>query len=202
MKKVVLMTLALLTFGLMSAQNDSKIELPKESHRGFAQGDMFISGSVGYSSVSNPDHSKENRFNISPRFGYFVNDFFAVGGRLGYVSDVQKDADGHKYADNSTFTIGAFGRYYLLPGSKFSPFAELAIGFGTTKNINDYKNTGINAAFSPGLSYFLGHHFALEASFGVLSYNTVSPKRSSGSTDEFKIGIDLEDINFGIIYKF
>src|SRR5699024_3899063 len=109
---------------------------------------------------------------------------------------------GRKTDENTTLAIGIFGRYYLLPGSKFSIFGELGVGFGATRNMNHACTNGVNATFAHGLSYFLGHHFALEASFGIFSYETVSTDGSNGSTDSFDVGIDLEHINFGIIYKF
>lgn len=195
MKKLVMLMAAMATIGFMNAQDVDQ--------DGFAEGDMFVSGMVGYSSVSYPDDSKRNSFNITPRYGYFLTDFVAIGGRAGFASRNEKNSQGDKITDNSTFTVGVFGRYYLLPASKFSIFGELGVGFGTTENIRDDRTNGVNAAFTPGLSYFVGQHFALEASFGMLSYNTVKPGGdSSGSTDSFEVGIDLENINFGIIYKF
>lgn len=196
MKKITLILFAIFAFSMTANAQESN------DHNGFSNGDMFVSGTIGYSSESAPDNSKIHEFRVSPRIGYFLTDFFAVGGELGYAYSNAKQPDGSTSAENSTYTIGVFGRYYLLPGSKFSIFGELGLGFGATKNIrNDWTN-GVNAAFSPGISYFLGEHFALEASFGVLSYNSVSPEGSNGSTDSFNIGIDLENINFGIIYKF
>lgn len=194
MKRFVIAVLILFCFNLSQAQEND--------HKRFGTGDMFASGLIGYHSVSNPDHSKEKKFEFVPRFGYFINDFFAVGGRLGYTYNVVKTSDNTKIAENSTFTIGVFGRYYLLPGSKFAPFAELGVGFGSTQNIDHKHTNGVNAALAPGISYFLNQHFALEATFGVLSYNTVKPDGDNGSTDSFDVGLDLEHINFGIIYKF
>ncbi len=194
MKKIPVLLLTLMMFGLMKAQD--------ADHIGFKEKDMFVSGLIGYHSVSKPNDSKVQKFSLIPRFGYFVNDFVAVGGRLGYNYGTTKDPDGNKIEENNTFTIGIFGRYYLLPGSKFSPFGEIGVGYGTTSDINDHTVNGINAAFAPGLSYFISRHFALEATFGILSYNTVEPKSGNGSTDSFDVGLDLEHINFGIIYKF
>ena len=171
-------------------------------HNGFKKGDQFISGLVGYNSISQPDKSKERTFKVSPRYGYFLNDFIAVGGRLGYTYNIEKNRAGEATSKNISYAVEGFGRYYLLPGSQFSVFGELAVGFGQNRNIIGDWTNGINAGFSPGLSYFLGQHFALEATFGVISYNTVNPRGVSGTTDNFQVGIDLENINFGIIYKF
>lgn len=174
----------------------------KKDHNGFMKGDKYISGLIGFNSISNANGSKETTFKVSPRFGYFINDFVAVGGRLGYNQSQSKANSGTKLSDNTTLTAEIFGRYYLLPGSKFSVFGELGVGFGSTRNISKEWTNGINADFSPGLSYFVGQHFALEAIFGILAYHTVSPGGNSGSTDSFSVGLDLENIHFGIIYKF
>lgn len=193
MKKPVLILFAIFFVSIMHAQKEKN---------GFSKGDKFISGSIGYSTVSNPDDSKEKDFNVSPRFGYFLNDFLAVGTKLGYSFTKMKDSEGNKMADNNSILVNAFGRYYLLPGSKFSVFGELHLGFGSTKDISGTWHNGVNVGFSPGLSYFIAEHFALEAGFGILSYNTVNAASGNGSTDSFDVGLNLEDIHLGIIFKF
>lgn len=196
MKKLIALGIALLTFGIGIAQEKNK------DHKGFRGGDMFVSGSVGFNSIKHSDDSKEKKFNFNPRYGYFLNDFFAVGGRLGFVYADKNNRDHTKIKEDYTYSFDVFGRYYLLPGSKFSVFGELDLGFGWTRNMEHHWTNGVNATISPGLSYFLGEHFALEAIFGILSYNTVSHGGKSGSTHDFEVGLDMGNINFGIIYKF
>lgn len=197
MKKTLTLLAAIMFFSGLIAQENFD-----EGHNGFAKGDKFISGLISYGSVSHSDDSKEKNFNVSPRLGFFLNDFIAVGGRLGFAWYQKKLVSGDRVSENSTFTAGAFGRYYLLPGSRFSVFGELGLGFGSTKNMNGKWTNGVNVGFLPGLSYFIGQHFAFEASIGILSYNTVNSGNRSGSTDSFDVGINLEDIQFGVIYKF
>ena len=197
MKKLILSLAALASFTFASAQ-----EQEVETY-GFNEGDMFVSGSFGIGSTKFPDDSKENTFNISPRFGYFLNDFIAVGAQAGYSKQKEENANGDDVVDNSTFTIGAFGRYYLMPAQKFSFFGELGLGYGTTEDINDNKVNGVNIDVSPGLSYFVSKHFALEATFGILGYNSVKKDESGAeSTDSFDFGLNMDDINLGLIYKF
>jgi len=197
MKKIILSLAALASFTFASAQ-----EQEVETY-GFNEGDMFVSGSFGIGSTKFPDDSKENTFNISPRFGYFLNDFIAVGAQAGYSKQKEENANGDDVVDNSTFTIGAFGRYYLMPAQKFSFFGELGLGYGTTEDINDNKVNGVNIDVSPGLSYFVSKHFALEATFGILGYNSVKPDNDGAeSTDSFDFGLNMDDINLGLIYKF
>lgn len=187
--------IALFSFESVTAQKST-------DHNGFKKGDQFVSGLIGYSSVSHADKSKERTFKVSPRYGYFLNDFIAVGGRLGYSYSINKNRLNETTSKNYSYVAEAFGRYYLLPGSQFSVFGEVGLGFGSSRNLEGQWTNGINAGFSPGLSYFVGQHFALEATFGVLSYNTVNDKDQKSTTDSFKVGLDLENINFGIIYKF
>jgi len=197
MKKLILSLAALASFTFASAQ-----EQEVETY-GFNEGDMFVSGSFGIGSTKFPDDSKENTFNISPRFGYFLNDFIAIGAQAGYSKQKEENANGDDVVDNSTFTIGAFGRYYLMPAQKFSFFGELGLGYGTTEDINDNKVNGVNIDVSPGLSYFVSKHFALEATFGILGYNSVKKDESGAeSTDSFDFGLNMDDINLGLIYKF
>ncbi len=197
MKKLILSLAAVASFTFASAQ-----EQEVETY-GFNEGDMFVSGSFGIGSTKFPDDSKENTFNISPRFGYFLNDFIAVGAQAGYSKQKEENANGDDVVDNSTFTIGAFGRYYLMPAQKFSFFGELGLGYGTTEDIDDNKVNGVNIAVAPGLSYFVSKHFALEATFGILGYNSVKKDESGAeSTDSFDFGLNMDDINLGLIYKF
>lgn len=197
MKKLILSLAAVASFTFASAQ-----EQEVETY-GFNEGDMFVSGSFGIGSTKFPDDSKENTFNISPRFGYFLNDFIAVGAQAGYSKQKEENANGDDVVDNSTFTIGAFGRYYLMPAQKFSFFGELGLGYGTTEDINDNKVNGVNIEVAPGLSYFVSKHFALEATFGILGYNSVKKDESGAeSTDSFDFGLNMDDINLGLIYKF
>jgi len=197
MKKLILSLVALTSFTFASAQ-----EQEVETY-GFNEGDMFISGSFGIGTTTYPDDSKENTFNITPRFGYFVNDFIALGAQAGYSKQKAENPDGDDVVDNSTFTIGVFGRYYLMPAQKFTFFGELGLGYGSTKDIDDNKINGINVGVAPGLSYFVSKHFALEATFGILGYNSVKPDADGAeSTDSFQFGLDMDDINLGLIYKF
>lgn len=185
---------------LFAVQSGSAQE--SNDHNGFKKGDQFVSGLVGYSSTSYANKSKEKSIKVSPRYGYFLTDFLAVGGRLGYNYNIQKSREKVTTSKSQSYVAELFARYYLLPGSKFSAFGEIAAGYGALRDLQGDWNNGINAGFTPGISYFVGQHFALEATFGVLSYNSASTHGESGSTDTFKVGLNMENINFGIIYKF
>ena len=198
MKKVILSVAAVFAFGFANAQETVS--------EGFTNGDVFISGAVGFESSKTGD-VKTNVFEVAPSVGFFVTPNIAVGGRVGFTSQKEEDVFETK---TNTFTIEAFGRYYATPAAKFSFFGELAVNYGTSKiegetPLGDFesKSDGFGVQVAPGVSYFLSKNIAIEAKWGVLGYNTVKPDADGAeSTDTFEFGLNLRDINFGIVYKF
>ncbi|GGZ52226.1 MULTISPECIES: outer membrane beta-barrel protein [Mesonia] len=196
MKKFILSLFAFAAFTVAQAQEETE-------NFGFNEGDMFISGSVGFGTTKLPDDSKQNQFNVIPRFGYFISEKIAVGAEIGYSKQKAEDSSGNDILDNSTFNIGVFGRYYFLSDQKFNLFGQLGLGYGHTKDIADNKVNGINADIMPGINYFISEHFALEATFGILGYSSAKPDIDGAeSTDSFNVGLNMDDINLGLIYKF
>jgi len=206
MKKIIFAAAALFAFGFANAQ-DAKEE--SAGGMGFANGDIFITGSVGFGSQTTGD-AKENTFDVSPSVGFFVSDNIAIGARLGYMSTkTNSGLPGEDDATANTFSIGAFGRYYATPASQFSMFVELGANYhSTTTNSGapgeeDAKNNGFGIALSPGVSYFMSENWALEASIAALSYNTDKPDFDGAeSTNTFGLNVNLTNINLGLIYKF
>lgn len=198
MKKLLLASTVAL-FGLVHAQENE----PK----GFVKGDTFITGAVGYSNQTEGT-AKNNTFAIAPSVGYFVSPNIAVGARVGYMNDKSTDVMYENKVD--TFSVGAFGRYYWSPASKFSIFGELNADYATAKNTttianvsSDSKADGFSFGFAPGVNYFVSKNFALEAMVGVANYSTVKPDVAGAeSTDGFNIGLDLNNISLGLVYKF
>lgn len=201
MKKILLSAIAVMAFGFANAQ--------EASTTGFAEGDLFMSGSFGYSSTKTGD-VKSNEFSIAPRVGYFVTNNIAVGGQLGYVSGTDTEVDGMGGTfdvDTNVFTVGAFGRYYFTPARNFSFFGHLGFDYATAKTETEgvdgeVKADGFQIALAPGISYFVSEHIALEATFGNLGYNTYEVDGAEDSTDSFELSADLTNITFGILYKF
>lgn len=192
MRKVILVA-ALAVLGLSANAQEA------DNNGGFAKDDLFISGSVGYSSESTGD-IKNNQFEITPRLGYFVSENIAVGLQLGYQSVKDETPTGD--TESSTFNVGAFGRYYFMPASKFSLFGQLGVDYMST-DYDAYKESGFGVALAPGISYFVSNNFALEATFGILGYQTVEPDVDGAeATNTFDFGVNMNDINFGIVYKF
>jgi outer membrane protein W len=208
MKKIILSALALFAFGFANAQDTKEAT----GGKGFTNGDVYVSGAVGFSSQKTGDF-KNNSFTIAPSVGFFVTDNISIGGRIGYTSatgdqDVTGDGDIFE-VKTSTIEVGAFGRYYTTPSSDFSFFGELGVAYMSQKSEltdvdgSDSTTNGFGIALSPGVSYFISSNFALEASIGALSYTSVKPDADGAeSTNTFGLNVDLTNINLGLVYKF
>lgn len=204
MKKLLLTAAAVFAFGFANAQ--------ESNGEGFGKGSMFLSGTVNYSSQKTDD-LKVNEFTVAPKFGYFVSENIALGLGLG-LANGKVNSDGDTVAENKTTSFGAFGRYYIKT-AKFAPFAELNVNYATTSTEytefmgeltpfgdgTDINTLSVNVA--PGFNYFISNNFALEASVGILGYSSAKPDVDNAeSTNKFNIGLNLSNVNFGIVYKF
>lgn len=199
MKKIILSAAALFAFGFANAQDATNA-----GGKGFANGDIFISGAVGINSESTGD-IKENAFTIAPSVGFFVSDNIAVGGRIGYTS-LKSEEPGVDDITESELAIGAFGRYYATPASDFSLFAELGVEYASAKveqGPAELTVNGFGVALAPGISYFVGSNWAIEASIAALSYSSVKPDVDGAeATNNFGLNVDFSNIRFGVVYKF
>ncbi len=215
MKKIIFTAAAIFAFGIANAQDKKE-----STGEGFAKGNVFIMGSAGFSTESTGDFSN-NSFSFSPRVGFFVTNNIAVGLAIGFDGSKQEDIVGGGFTtteDTRTdFSIGAFGRYYFNPASKFSVFGELGFNVLSRKDENSSSNGGItvssetksngfNVAAAPGISYFVSDSFALEAKWGLLQYETTEPDAPAGftaqSTDTFSLGLNFDALSIGLLYKF
>ena len=201
MKKLLIVG-AVALFASMNAQETETV--------GFAKGNTFITGAVGFNSETEGDY-KNNTFTVAPSVGYFVSPNIAVGARVGFTSGKESDKIATVTVEEKSnlFTAGLFGRYYWMPASKFSIFAELGADYrnssfdsgvaGSSKS----KSNGFGVAVAPGINYFVSSNFALEAKVGVAGYNSDKPDFAGAeSQDNFNIGLDLNDVTLGLVYKF
>ncbi len=203
MKKIFLLAVAIITFGFANAQDTGS---------GFSKGDLFITGAVGVGSQKTGDQ-KLSSLEFSPKAGYFISNNIALGLALGLNSTKDDNGVNTLVKVNRT-SFGAFGRYYFTPGSQFSVFGQLGFDISSTKNKrevttgpittpNETKSNGFGVALAPGVSYFVSKHFALEATWGILNFNSNKPDApGADATTTVNFGLNLQAINFGLLYKF
>ncbi len=204
MKTKFSVILALFAFCFANAQQD-QVDAEMNSAKGvtFEKGDMFLEGSIKISTGGDADY-----YGFSPKFGYLLNDKFAVGAKLNYSSNKIEATD----EKTNVFGVGAFARYYFLELDKkrFKTYAEVGLGYGRNKyespTVSDTSNS-ITADLNVGLNYFVTKNIAVTFVLAnVLAYNSVSPENGP-SSDTFQLNINLfENIfdqpQFGLLYRF
>ncbi|WP_452596471.1 outer membrane beta-barrel protein [Pontimicrobium sp. MEBiC01747] len=196
MKKLLLLA-AVAVFGLTSvnAQEETKTG-------GFAKGDLYASGTVGYNSFSQGDVDS-NELTFAPSVGYFVSDNIAVelGVTVGSGEDTAK-------TKTNTFGGSLGATYFFTPADQFSFTLGAGVAYNSTKveldgATNDTKVNAFAVAVAPGVNYFVSNCFALRASIGALSYTSAKADVDGAeAANNFGLNLDLSDINFGITYKF
>ncbi|MDP5198194.1 outer membrane beta-barrel protein [Flavobacterium sp. DG2-3] len=205
MKTKLSVIVALFTFCFANAQQD-QVDSEMNSAKGvtFEKGDMFLEGSIKISTGGENDY-----YGFSPKFGYLLNDKFAVGAKLDYSSN-EEEATGVK---TNVFGVGAFARYYFLELDKkrFKAYAEAGLGFGRNKTetplVGSDTDNSLTADINVGLNYFITKNVAVTFVLAnVLAYNSVSPENGP-SSDTFQLNINLfENIfdqpQFGLLYRF
>ncbi|GAA6766736.1 hypothetical protein AAFH68_26790 [Flavobacterium sp. CGRL1] len=195
----------MLTFSFANAQQD-EVDSEMNSAKGvtFQQGDMILEGSIKISTGGENDY-----YGFSPKFGYLLNDKFAVGAKIDYSSN-KEEATGIK---TNVFGIGAFARYYFLELDKkrLKTYAEVGLGYGRNKTetplAGSDTDNSLTADINVGLNYFVTKNIAVTFVLAnVLAYNSVSPENGP-SSDTFQLNINLfENIfdqpQFGVLYRF
>ena len=197
MKKIILSAVALLAFGFANAQEE-------KANEGFAKGDLFVTGAFTLGSEKTGD-VKSSSFEIAPQVGFFLTENIAIGGKLGYKADKAENAGGDTQ-DDAGFTVGAFGRYYFTPASKFSLFAQLGLDYSSMEDklATDYTEAELGLGLGAGLNYFVSSNFSIEAGVAVLGYSSNDNGGGSGvdKTNNFSFGGDWRAVTFGVNYKF
>lgn len=204
MKTRFLIILSMLTFSVANAQQE-QVESEMNTAKGitFAHGNMFIEGSIQITTGGDEDF-----YAFNPKFGYFLNDKFAVGAQLNFSSDKFESTN----TKTNVFGIGGFARYYVLELDKkrFKAYGEAGLGYGRNKvenNAGSNDTNSLTANINVGLNYFLTRNIAVTFTLAnILSYNSVSPENGP-SSNTFQLNVNLfENIfdqpKFGLLYKF
>jgi outer membrane protein len=191
MKKTILFSLLFLSL------NDAF----SQTKEGFIKGNSFVTGSFNFESKDSSSVT-ENTVEFSPTFGYFISNNLVLGGRLSVGQN--KTTDSIVIKNNTTFSFGVFARYYMSPKSRFSVFGQLGMNYNTKKEkLSKSSVTGFDIGLAPGISYFLSDHFAVEATFGRLGFETSKPDvEGAKSKSIINFDVNLSNVGFGLIYKF
>ena len=195
MKKIILSAIAVCAFGFANAQD-------KESY-GFATGDMYLGGSISYSSEE-VGNVKSTSNTIAPEFGYFLSDNLALTAGL----ELTSEDNGTTKPKTTVISVG--GRYYFLNvGERFKTFTNFGLHSGSqdTGVAGAEKITGLGLHAGIGVNYWITSKWAVD--FGltdVFSYDTVKQGDAKSTSMTLDINNKYNNIfaaaKVGLIYKF
>jgi len=197
----------------------------QEGTYGFGKGDILLEGSLKANTQDNKQETlKTSTFNFNPKAGYFVADKFAVGLGLNIGSSKEEN-----YSDTAavSFTekgssVGfeVFGRYYIADLNRFQPYAELGVGYNTSKskvtrvidNVSTtvespkYNAFGVNATL--GFNYFVTPKIAINFALSdLIGFNSAKSDASGAkATTDFHANINsfnnfFDTATFGLTFK-
>ncbi|WP_269223600.1 outer membrane beta-barrel protein [Flavobacterium sp. IMCC34518] len=199
MKRIIVVLVTVFAFGFANAQESG---LPKAT---FSKGDMWLEGGI---TITTGD-SSDDYFAITPKFGYFLDQKWAVGGDFN-ISSVSYLLNSNNLDKSNSYGIGVFARYYFLNLGNFKAYGETGLGYNHTKleylNGTSDTNDGIKANIDLGINYFFTQKWAATFTLAeVLSYNNAKPENGS-STSDLVVNINLfnnifAQPKFGLLYK-
>ena len=187
MKKTILLAfIAIFAFTNMNAQDE---EASSEGLKGAWWG-------LGQLNFTDNEQTDTSSFTILPVVGTFVAPTLTVGLGVGYTSTTVGDEDAV-----DAFIVMPLVRKYWGITDTFYLFAQGDVPMQFSDGATAY---GFNVR--PGIDYFIGGHFTIEATFGQFWYNIVTyDEVAPGEEDTFgttSLGFDMMSINFGLKYLF
>ncbi|MFC5408801.1 outer membrane beta-barrel protein [Larkinella bovis] len=145
-------------------------------------GTVLIYGSIAATSQKSATGVKTSSFTVSPAVGYQFNDHWTAGLTL----SSQSWKNGTK---SSTLGVGPFIRYAVPLSDIFAVYGQFNATALSGKT-GDVKTSGFGGTFFPAIGVNMKNGFALNFSFGGLSFSSQKPKGASAS-------ITNVDFNFG-----
>lgn len=154
-----------------------------------ASAQVYVGGSLGFSSVKPDGGKSQTAFNINPEVGYSLSDNLAVGAVLGF--DYAKDA-------YTAFEVSPYVRYKAIQWDKVNIFLDGAVGITSYKPDGGSSATAWNVGIKPGIEFKATDKISLVAHMGFLGYED---NHKVDGTKSF--GVNLHnDITFGVYYNF
>jgi len=160
---------------------------------------VYVGGSLGidaWSSQKNAGDRSETTFTILPEVGYNLNDEWAVGTVIGYVSDKWVGVNG---ISESAFTFNPYARYTYLKAGKVSLFVDGGVDF-TTASKADWNELAIG--LKPGLAVSLSDNISFVSHLGFIGYDVLNPDGDDNNTSKFGLDLNGNNLTFGLYFNF
>lgn len=160
---------------------------------------VYVGGSLGinaWSSQKNAGDRSETTFTILPEVGYNLNDEWAVGTVIGYVSDKWVGVNG---ISESAFTFNPYARYTYLKAGKVSLFVDGGVDF-TTASKADWNELAIG--LKPGVAVSLSDNISFVSHLGFIGYDVLNPDGDDNNTSKFGLDLNGNNLTFGLYFNF
>ena len=177
---------------------------------------MYIGGSVGFTSWSPDKGDGESSFKIMPEIGMQFDDQWGAGVQIGYITD---KAGVYKLGTESAFVFAPYVRYQAIKVGKVNLFLDGGIDF---ISYSKPDNSAFSVGIKPGVSVALSDKLSFVTHFGFLGYESVPSKggyagynydyydysrAAASDSDKPKdsyFGFDFSSLNltFGLYYNF
>ena len=157
-----------------------------------ANAQTWIGGSFGFDwAKSKADGAKANTYwEIAPELGYDLDETWAVAIKVGINSTKKGDDDAV-----TGFVINPYARYKFANLDKLTFFIDGGLAY---KTYGKDRGNSFGIGVKPGLAYKVADGVSLEAKFGGLGWTTFS--KEAGNSDIFGLGVDTEDLSFGVFF--
>ena len=159
---------------------------------------LLVYGTIGAESQKLTTTAKANTFNFSPAVGYQWTDHWTGGVSLNLSSSKSTGEFGD--AKSSGVAVGPFVRYAYPLSDIFAIYGQVNANVLSGKN-EGVSYSGLGASFFPAIGVNLKNGFALNFSFGNLSFTSEKPNNAAKSLTDFKLGFG-SGVTFGISKNF
>ena len=164
---------------------------------------VYLGGSLGFgawSSQKNVGDRSETSFSILPEIGYNINDKWAIGTVIGYVSDKMWGVDVLNNAKSeSAFTFNPYARYTFLKAGKVNLFIDGGVDFTSASKMDA---TAFGVGVKPGLAVNLTDKLSFVSHIGFLGYAVQNPDGDDNNTSVFGLDLSGNNLTFGLYYNF
>ncbi|GAB3336724.1 outer membrane beta-barrel protein [Larkinella ripae] len=159
---------------------------------------VLVYGSVGATSEKLASGSQASTFSLSPAVGYQFTDTWTAG--LSFSTQTWTAKALGTETKSSAFGLGPFVRYTHPLSALFVLFGQFNADVLTGKT-GDFKTTGYRGTFFPAIGVIIKNGFALNLSFGGLSFLSQKANGASGNTTNFSVNLG-SGAGFGISKNF
>ena len=160
---------------------------------------ILLYGNFNAQHKNESDNNKTRQFGISPGVGYQFSDKWTAGIAGGYGREKLIDPNGSE-TKSTDYKAGGFLRYSHVFNPIFSIYGQSDIYYHGKKE-QSVRSNGIAAAIVPTIGINVSNGFALNVSFGGISYEHIKAKGANDATNDFNMNF-AHEISIGISKNF